>query len=669
MSILKSLNPMQKEAAKVLSGPLLIIAGAGSGKTRVLTHRIANLIKEHNIKPSQILAVTFTNKAADEMKTRLKYLVGPFVRDMWVGTFHGICGRILRVDIDRLGRKKNFVIFDATDQLTLMRHIVRDLEVDEDHYKPRAILAAISRAKNDMLSPDLYAKVAGDFFQEKVALAYERYQRELAKNNALDFDDMLMLAVQLFAKVPQVLEKYQDRFKYINVDEYQDTNKAQYSLTKMLAKKYRNICVVGDEDQSIYSFRGADFTNILNFEKDYPEAKVIKLEQNYRSTAIILDAANHVIRNNSMRKEKALWTAQGEGHTITHLVSVDGKDEARYIAREIEEKIGGETKDDGRRTFRDFVILYRTNAQSRVLEEAFMERGIPYRIYSGVRFYERAEIKDVMAFMRIIFNVTDDQSTIRLLKNHIAGIGKVTLQRLEERSSLKKVPFFETLKEMEFPSIKVKSKVQGFINLIENLRIKADSISVTELLEKVLEDSGYLFSLQKEGTEEALTRIENIKELASVTKEFEKNSEDKSLGAFLTQVSLVTDLDQRDEESDAVALMTLHGVKGLEFPYVFIVGMEEGIFPHFRSLYEPMELEEERRLCYVGITRAKEKLYLTTSERRMLFGEEWGRTPSRFFEEIPEHLIDHVHSPNMATFWKESQAVSHRDWDYDSLSH
>jgi DNA helicase-2/ATP-dependent DNA helicase PcrA len=624
---------MQQEAIKHVDGPLLIIAGAGSGKTRVLTHRIAYLIKEHNVPPSSILAVTFTNKAANEMKHRLNRLTGILSRQLWIGTFHSICGRILRHDIDKIGWRKDFLIFDVDDQESLIREIIKKLDLD-DRFKPQVVLEKISKAKNELKGPKEYEATALDFSSEKLVEAYKLYQETLFKNNAMDFDDMLMFTVKLFRSSPDTLESYQDRLKYINVDEYQDTNLVQYTLTNMLAKKHRNLCVVGDNDQSIYGWRGADFRNILNFERDYKDAKVILLEQNYRSTKTILDAANKVIANNELRKDKNLWTENPDGELIEHFAANDSHGEARFITNEIR-------KLADKYMYNDFAILYRTNAQSRVLEEVFMQEGIPYRIVSGVKFYERAEIKDILAYLRLIVNSKDNISASRLILNTLEGVGKGTLKKLEDAGEKENKSIFEVVQDIDKLELtpKLKKSLQRFIDTVNAFKFDLPNFSASEMIEKVINESGYKKKLEEEASPEAISRVENIKELISVAKEFEKNSAENTLLAFLIQVSLMTDLDNLDESTPAVTMMTLHSAKGLEFPVVFIAGMEEGIFPHYRSLLEPAELEEERRLCYVGMTRAKKRLYMTSAEERLIFGENWYNGPSRFLDEIPEGLV------------------------------
>jgi DNA helicase-2/ATP-dependent DNA helicase PcrA len=630
---IKSLNAKQQEAVTHTDGPLLIIAGAGSGKTRVLTHRIAYLIKEHNVPPSSILAVTFTNKAAKEMAHRLNRLTGILSRQLWIGTFHSVCGRILRRDIDKIGWRKDFLIFDEYDQESLIREIIKELDLD-DRFKPSVLREKISKAKNEFKSPEEYEDTALDFSAEKVAAAYKLYQKKLFENNAMDFDDMLILAVKLFRECPEVLASYQDRFRYISVDEYQDTNLVQYTLTNMLAKKHRNICVVGDNDQSIYGWRGADFRNILNFERDYKDAKVVLLEQNYRSSKTILDAANSVIANNRQRKDKNLWTENPEGDLIEHFTAPDSHGEARYVTGELK-------KLADRYMYNDFAIFYRTNAQSRVMEEVLMQEGIPYRIVSGVKFYERAEIKDILSYLRLTVNSRDNISASRLILNTLEGVGKGTLKKLELAGEKDNKSIFEVIQDIDKLELspKLKKLIQKFVDLINGFKFDLPNFTAAEMIEKVINESGYRQKLELEATPDAISRVENIKELISVAKEFEKNSDDNTLAAFLTQVTLMTDLDKVDDNVPAVTLMTIHSAKGLEFPVVFIIGMEEGIFPHYRSLTEPAELEEERRLCYVGMTRAKKRLYLVSAEERLIFGENWYNGPSRFIEEIPPELI------------------------------
>jgi DNA helicase II / ATP-dependent DNA helicase PcrA len=633
MTILKSLNDKQKEAVLHTDGPMLLVAGAGSGKTRVLTHRIAYLIKEHKVPPSQILAVTFTNKAANEMKHRLNHLTGILSREIWIGTFHSICGRILRHDIDKIGWRRDFLIFDEDDQEVLIKDIIKQLDLDE-RFKPKVVLDKISKAKNEMKGPKEYNETALDFSAEKIAEAYKRYQEALFKNNAMDFDDMLVLTVKLFKESPSTLEYYQDKLRYLNVDEYQDTNLVQYTLTKMLAKKYRNICVVGDNDQSIYGWRGADFRNILNFERDYKDTKVILLEQNYRSTKNILDAANKVISNNELRKEKNLWTENPEGELIEHFTALNAQGEAKFITHQIQEL-------SDKYMYNDFAVLYRTNAQSRVLEDVFMQEGLPYRIVKGVKFYERMEIKDIIAYLRVIVNSKDNISTTRLIMNTIDGVGKGTLTKIEAAAEKEGKSLLEVLQNVDALGLtaKLRNPLARFVDIVNTFKFDLPNFSASEMIEKVINESGYRQKLELEASPEAISRVENIKELISVAKEFENNSADNTLQAFLTTVSLITDLEKLDENVPAVTLMTMHSAKGLEYPVVFIAGLEEGIFPHYRSLMEPSELEEERRLCYVGMTRAKNRLFLTSADERLIFGETWYNKPSRFLEEIPQNLI------------------------------
>lgn len=614
---------------------MLIVAGAGSGKTRVLTHRIAYLIKEKRISPFNILAVTFTNKAANEMRERLKKLVGLPSKNMWIGTFHSLCGRILRRDIEKIGYGKNFVIFDEDDQEKLMKEVLRELELPERRFRPWTVLGAISRAKNELIDEIEYGRKAYEYFEENVALAYRKYQEKLIAQNALDFDDMLMLTVKLFEFSPKVLEYYQNRFLYISVDEYQDTNHAQYMITNLLAGKHKNLCVVGDSDQSIYKFRGADFRNIIDFEHHYPNTKVVLLEQNYRSTKNILEVANSIIKNNQARKPKDLWTKNSDGAPPVCFEAEDEKHEAYYVVAQIKnmaEKL----------PYNDFAVLYRTNAQSRVFEEVLMKEGVPYRIFSGVKFYSRKEIKDILAYLRVVFNPKDDLSLKRVLYNVVDGVGKVSAIKIEHEARKRHCSMSEILEMVE--QIDIAPKARGALQNLSKkiIRLRDDMVEdpASIIIEKALIQSGYKQKLEAEGTEEALARVENIKELISVAKEFEQSSDDPTLNGFLTQVSLISNNDYADKDQPSVSLMTLHTAKGLEFPVVFIVGMEEGIFPHYRSLYDAEELEEERRLSYVGTTRAKKKLYLVYARTRLLFGDTWNNGPSRFISEVPEELLE-----------------------------
>lgn len=636
------LNPRQREAAIATEGPLLIMAGAGSGKTRVLTHRIAYLIAKRVAAPWSILAITFTNKAAREMQERVSKLVGPGGRDIWVSTFHSMCVRILRKDIERIGYGSNFTILDSADQLSVIRNVMKDQNLDVKKFEPKAIQASISNAKNELLSPEQYDQRQGDYFQTIVAQVYKQYQRRLKSNNALDFDDLIMQTIQLFRDVPDVLAFYQNKFRYIHVDEYQDTNRAQYMLCRMLAGKHHNICVVGDSDQSIYRWRGADITNILNFEKDYPEAKTVLLEQNYRSTSTILDAANAVIRNNLGRKAKNLWTDKDGGDKIV-VYRGDSEHEEGYF-------VAGEIRKNRERKLRygDHAILYRTNAQSRVIEEILIKSEIPYQIVGGIRFYERKEIKDILAYLRLVSNPDDDISLLRIVNVPKRGIGNTTMDRIQEEAQRYGVSIYrllgESLHELDITS-RARAALYEFRDLVGNLSAMQDYLSVTELTEKMLEMTEYRLELQRENTIESQSRLENIDEFLSVTQEFEKRNEDKSLVAFLTDLALIADIDsmndpEDEDASDAVVLMTMHSAKGLEFPVVFIVGMEEGVFPGNRALQDNDEMEEERRLAYVGITRAEVKLYLTCAGSRLLYGRTNSNMPSRFLNEIPEELKD-----------------------------
>lgn len=652
MYYLKDLNPVQREAVESGDGPLLILAGAGSGKTRVLTYRIADLVA-HGVEPWNILAITFTNKAAREMRERVLALVGTEGEGLWVATFHSTCVRILRKEIARLpGYTRSFVIYDAADQLTLVKGCLKELDLDEKKFAPRAVLAAISDAKNKLLDAESFSATASDYFAERAASVYKLYQRRLVSNNALDFDDIILLTVRLFRENPDVLSYYQEKFRYIMVDEYQDTNHAQYTLIKQLAARYRNLCVVGDDDQSVYGWRGADVQNILDFERDYPETKVLKLEQNYRSTQKILRAANEVVSNNYNRKQKSLWTENNEGDEIILCRSSNEHEEARFITGKIRELADLEG-----RTYSDFAILYRTNAQSRVLEEHFMKEGIPYKIFSGLKFYDRMEVKDLLAYLRLINNPADRINFSRIVNVPKRGIGKGSLEKILEYAEEQGMPVLDALAEAAYiPGLQTKG-IGALTTLYEQMiafRQEAQKgMPLTELTEKILRDTGYMAALRLENTVEAESRIENLNEFLSVTAEYDEHAENyledsesetdqemQILGGFLEQVALVADIDSLDQNEDAVKLMTMHSAKGLEFPVVFAVGMEDGIFPSSRSLMETHLLEEERRLCYVTITRAKEKLFLTTTEQRMIYGHIQPSVPSRFLKEIPEELLN-----------------------------
>lgn len=632
------LNPPQRQAVETTEGPLLIMAGAGSGKTRVLTHRIAWLIANRKAPPWAILAITFTNKAAREMQERVSKLVGPEGRDIWVSTFHSMCVRILRKDIERIGFTSNFSILDSTDQLSVIRNCMKELNIDTKKFEPKAVQAIISASKNELITPGQYEQKVGDYFEGLVAKVYKMYQRRLRSNNSLDFDDLIMKTIELFKEVPEVLDFYQKKFKYIHVDEYQDTNRAQYMLCRMLADSHHRICVVGDSDQSIYRWRGADITNILNFEEDYPEAKTILLEQNYRSTANILNAANGVIALNSGRKPKKLWTDSEEGAKIKVYRADSEHDEGYFVTGEISKNV------KQGQAYQNHAILYRTNAQSRVIEEILIKSDIPYQIVGGIKFYDRKEIKDLLAYLRLLSNPDDDISLTRIINVPKRGLGDTTVGKLAAAAGERGVSIFrvlQTVDDLGFAG-RTRNMLVEFYDMIEALHRMVEFLSVTELTEKILEMSQYRLELQNENTLESRSRLENIDEFLSVTMEFEKNNEDKSLVSFLTDLALIADIDSvnddEEDRSDAVVLMTMHSAKGLEFPTVFIVGMEEGVFPHSRAFQDNDELEEERRLAYVGITRAEKQLFLSCARMRTLFGRTTANQPSRFIEEIPEEL-------------------------------
>lgn len=644
MSIYDSLNGPQREAVHHTEGPLLILAGAGSGKTRVLTHRIAYLIEEKGINPWNILAITFTNKAAGEMRERVDQIVGFGAESIWVSTFHSTCVRILRRHIDRLGYDTNFTIYDTDDQKTLMKDVCKRLQIDTKVYRERNLLAAISAAKNELITPEEYRlQTEGDFGRQKIASVYEEYEKQMRANNALDFDDLLLKAVQLFQTQPEVLDYYQERFRYIMIDEYQDTNTVQFQLVSLLAAKYRNLCVVGDDDQSIYKFRGANIRNILNFEQVFEDARVIKLEQNYRSTSTILDAANAVIRNNRGRKEKTLWTDNGQGEKITFRQFDTAYDEAEYIVGDIKENI-----ENGRCNYNDNAVLYRTNAQSRLLEEKLVAANIPYKIVGGINFYARREIKDLLAYLKTIDNARDDLAVRRIINIPKRGIGLTSVNRLQEYALARDISFYEALLGADLiPGIgRGIARLESFAALMEHFRTRADEISISQLLDEILETTGYIEELKTEGEIEAEARIENIDELKNKIAAYEEACQEQgerpSLSGFLEEVALVADVDSLDENSDYVVLMTLHSAKGLEFPQVYLAGMEDGLFPSYMTITadDPEEIEEERRLCYVGITRAKEHLTLTCAKRRMVRGETQYNKMSRFLKEIPMELLE-----------------------------
>ena len=637
MSIYDTLNPMQKEAVLHTEGPLLILAGAGSGKTRVLTHRIAYLIEEKEVNPWNILAITFTNKAAGEMRERVDSLVGFGAESIWVSTFHSTCVRILRRYIEHLGYTTSFSIYDSDDQKTLMKQVFKTLDIDTKQYKERSVLGIISSAKDKLISPEEFLLNAGqDFRQKKVGEIYREYQNQLKKNNALDFDDLIVKTVELFQNDSQILDYYQERFRYIMVDEYQDTNTAQFKLISLLASKYGNLCVVGDDDQSIYRFRGADIENILSFEQTFPGARVIKLEQNYRSTQNILDAANGVIRHNRGRKEKSLWTANGTGDEILFKQFDDARDEADYIARQIR---------DSEFSYQDQAVLYRTNAQSRLLEERCIFYNVPYRLVGGVNFYQRKEIKDILAYLKTVANGVDDLSVLRIINVPKRGIGATSMGRVTMFASEHGMSLYSALREARMvPGLgKAVEKIGRFISQMECFRAMAQSeeYSIQDLIEAILEETGYEEELKAEGEIEAETRMENIQELINKAAAYEEDSQHPSLDEFLEQVALVADIDNVDSSEDRVTLMTLHSAKGLEFPKVYLAGMEDGLFPGMMAVSsdDPTDMEEERRLCYVGITRAKKELVITAARKRMTHGETRYCKLSRFVEEIPAELF------------------------------
>ncbi|MBY7142678.1 DNA helicase PcrA [Virgibacillus sp. NKC19-3] len=654
--LLKGLNKEQRDAVKHTDGPLLIMAGAGSGKTRVLTHRIAYLLGEKDVSARNVLAITFTNKAAREMKDRVRRLVGPESEQMWVSTFHSMCVRILRRDIDRIGYNRNFTILDSGDQLSVIKQVLKNLNIDAKKFDPRAMLGQISGAKNELTTPEAYSKNVGNFFERQVAQIYEAYQKMLQKNQSLDFDDLIMQTIQLFKRVPEVLEYYQRRFQYIHVDEYQDTNHAQYFLVKQLASRFQNLCVVGDSDQSIYGWRGADIANILSFEKDYPAARTIFLEQNYRSTKSILSAANEVIRNNPGRKPKNLWTENPDGKNIHYYQGATEQEEALFVTDKIQELTRQEDY-----SLNDLAILYRTNAQSRAIEDTLMKSGIAYQMVGGTKFYERREIKDMVAYLRLITNPNDDISFERVVNVPKRGIGKTSVEKLREYAAVHDISFYEAVKEVDFTGIskKAANALAGFGNLIQTLSQQQEFLTATDMVEAVLERTGYEEMLQNEKSLEAQSRLENLEEFKTVTQDFEKAAEDKTLVAFLTDLALIADLDRVDEDDDQnepkITLMTLHAAKGLEFPVVFLIGLEEMVFPHSRSMFDEKEMEEERRLAYVGITRAEQELYLTHAKMRTLYGRTNMNPISRFINEIPEDLVDGMEEAQAMMFGRGSE--------------
>lgn len=657
---LDNMNEMQKQAILHTEGPLLILAGAGSGKTRVLTHRTAYLIDEKRVNPYHILAITFTNKAAGEMRERIDDIVGFGSESIWVSTFHSTCVRILRRYIDRLGYDTNFTIYDADDQKSLMKDICKRLEIDTKQFKEKMFLSVISSAKDELIDPiEFENRAAGDFTKRKQAMVYKEYQQALKANNALDFDDLIFKTVELFKLDKEVLSSYQERFKYIMVDEYQDTNTAQFELIRLLASKYKNLCVVGDDDQSIYKFRGANIYNILNFEKHFPDAKVIKLEQNYRSTQNILDAANSVIANNVGRKDKKLWTENGEGEKITFEQLDSGYEEADYVARDISRKIR-----QGEVRYKDCAVLYRTNAQSRLFEEKFITSNIPYKIVGGVNFYARKEIKDLLAYLKTIDNGRDDLAVKRIINVPKRGIGATSINRVSNYAMDNDIDFYSALRRAaDIPGVgRAESKIRPFVLFIQGLKAKSEILSVSQLLEEIIEQTGYVDELRAEGTDEAETRIENINELISKTVAYEESTDEPSLSGFLEEVALVADIDDVNSESDYVVLMTLHSAKGLEFDNVYLAGMEDGLFPSYMSITSDnaaAEIEEERRLAYVGITRAKKNLTITSARMRMIRGETQYGKVSRFVKEIPGELLKgEIYEPRTSGYEERPSSAS-----------
>lgn len=636
-NLLEGLNDKQYEAVVNTDGPCLVIAGAGSGKTKVLTHKIAYLLEEKDVKPWNILAITFTNKAANEMKERVGNLVGEAAKDMWIGTFHSICVKILRRFIDRIGFEHSFVIFDTSDQRTLIKECLKDLQIDDKMFTDRIVQFEISNAKNDMKEPEEYEAISkGDYRKEKIASVYRLYQKRLKENNAIDFDDIINYTIKIFKENEDVLDYYTNKFNYILVDEYQDTNKSQFTLIRLLADAHGNITVVGDNDQGIYSFRGADISNILNFEKDFKGTKIIKLEQNYRCTQNILNAANSVIKNNEVKYKKKLWTENEEGSLPTFHVSDDEYDEGRYIVEEI-----NHLRREEYYKYSDFAVLYRMNSQSRAIEEILRREDIPYKIVGGLKFYERKEIKDIIAYLRLINNTSDNLALKRIINEPKRGIGKTSLDKIQAISEQTGIPMYNIIKEADqYGLARVYANAQSFVAVIEDLISKKDEYTITELIKHTLKETGYTKALEEENSIEAENRIENLEEFLTVAVQFEEEEAENDLSSFLEGITLSSDLDGMDEEEESVTLMTLHSAKGLEFPVVFLVGMEEGIFPGYKSIGEPKELEEERRLCYVGITRAKNNLFLTCSRQRTMFGSTSCNPVSRFVKEIPKAMLE-----------------------------
>lgn len=661
LDILDKLNPAQREAVENTEGPVLILAGAGSGKTRVLTTRIGHLMENKGVKAENILAITFTNKAANEMRERVEEtLEGTDTKEMWITTFHSCCVRILRKSINKIGYNRSFVIYDSADQVTLIKDCLRELNLSDKVFDPKVILSTISNAKDKLYSPKKFIQLnEGDIGKMKIGEVYALYQDRLKRNSALDFDDLIMKTVELFKGHPEVLDYYRNKFRYIMVDEYQDTSKAQYELIKLLAKQHQNICVVGDDDQSIYGWRGADIRNILEFERDYDNVRIVKLEQNYRSTQVILDAANHVISNNIERKRKKLWSEQKEGQLIKIQLAENEIEEGDFISNTISYM----RRYEGRE-YKDFAVLYRANAQARSVEDSLNRNGIPYNIYGGIKFYERKEIKDIIAYLRVLQNPQDDISLKRIINVPRRGIGLRTIEKIEDRASLKEESLYSVLIDIEDNSDisrKARASISEFVDLMSTLRSFTDVYSVSQIIEKVLDVTGYIDELEKEKNGEGEDRIENLKEFISVALEFESANEDKSLESFLTNVALSAEPSNEEEEADRVSLMTIHSSKGLEFPVVFLAGMEEKIFPIARAIssMNDSEIEEERRLCYVGITRAKEELFLTLTRKRTLYGRTNHSIASRFIEELPEECIEKLN--------KEQKELSYSKANYNML--
>ena len=662
--ILKGLNDKQYEAVVTTEGPCLVIAGAGSGKTKVLTHKIAYLIGEKQVKPWNILAITFTNKAANEMKERIENLVGDVAADIWMGTFHSICVRILRRFIDRIGFDSSFIIFDTSDQRTLVKTCIKAIGLDDKMFTDRSVLSQISNAKNEMLEPEQYTvRANGDFRKEKIALVYEMYQKRLKENNAIDFDDIINYTIKILMENPEVLEYYANKFKYVLVDEYQDTNKAQFTLVTLLASKHGNITVVGDNDQGIYSFRGADITNILNFERDFPGTKIIKLEQNYRCTGNILKVANAVIKNNEVKYKKELWTQNDIGQLPNVFCGDNEYDEASYIIEQI-----NRLRREEYFKYSDFTVLYRMNAQSRAIEDILRREDIPYKIIGGLKFYERKEIKDTIAYLRLVYNPWDNLSLKRIINEPKRGIGKTSLDNIAKVAEENSTSMYEVIKNAEQYGLnRVFANTREFVEQIEYLISKKENLKISELIKETLNKTGYTKALENENTVEAESRIQNLEELLTVAMEFEEEYSEDSLGDFLEGITLSSDIDGMEESEDSVTLMTLHSAKGLEFPVVFLVGMEEGIFPGYKSIGEPKELEEERRLCYVGITRAKQYLFLTCAKQRTIFGSTTYNSPSRFLTEIPEEYLNGYEE----TFKKNDEilyAEKSYKWEYGNYN-